>query len=362
MCPDYFVGVPANEGDRMANSGFDPEQFIDQMIRKFRNRQRNGNGAGGSGGAFNIPKSYIIVAVLLIWLATGIYFVAPDENGVVVRFGEAVYVTEAGPHWHLPWPMERVYKPKVTQIKKVEIGFRTVVVGPPAKYRTIAGEALMLTGDENIVSLEFIVQYKIKDPINYLFNVRDPQGTLKDAAESAMREVIGKKLINDALTTGKEAIQSEAEAELQDILDSYKAGILIVTVKLQDVGPPSQVNDAFKDVINAQQDKERRINEAMGYRNDIIPKARGVAAQMLNEAEAYKESLIKRAEGEAERFNKILKEYRLAKVVTRRRLYLETMEKILPATKKFVLEGKAGNSTLPFLPIGDGSPSSKGGK
>ena len=236
-------------------------------------------------------------------------------------------------------------------MQKVEVGFRTVAVGPPARYKDVSTESQMLTGDENIVSLEFIVQFKIKDSIQYLFNVRDPRGALRDAAESAMRETIGKKEIDEALTTGKGVIQNEAQELLQATLDSYSAGIQVLTIKLQDVDPPDAVNDAFKDVINAQQDKERAVNEALGYRNDIIPKARGVAEQTINEAKAYKEALVKNAEGESERFIKLYQEYRLAKFVTRKRLYLETLEKVFAGSQKIVLDDQAGKRVLPYLPL-----------
>ncbi len=347
----------------MANGTVDFEQMINQWLARLKQRA-----AGGRRGP-SIPKVYLLVVALLIWLATGIYFVAPDEAGVVVRFGKAIYTSPPGPHWHLPWPMERVYKPKVTQIQKVEVGFRTISVGPPARYRDVPTEGLMLTGDENIVNLEFIIQFKIKDPIHYLFRVRNPVETLKDAAESAMRETVGKKEIDDALTTGKGLIQNESQELLQQILDQYEAGIQVVTVKLQDVDPPEAVNDAFKDVINAQQDKERLINEAKGYRNDIIPKARGAAAQKLNEAEAYKQALVKRASGEAQRFKEVLKEYRQAKFVTRKRLYLETMEKILPNTQKIIVDESVRKNVLPYLPLNElgkarttGKPPAKGGR
>jgi membrane protease subunit HflK len=279
------------------------DKIVAQLVNRFRGIV---SGAGGSKPGFN--PFFPILLVLGIWLATGIYFIAPDEEGVVLRFGSAVATTSSGPHWHLPWPIERVLKPQVTKVQKVEVGFRTVSVGPPARYKDVVTESQMLTGDENIVSLEFIVQFKIKNSIHYLFNVRDPRGALRDAAESAMRQTVGKKEIDEALTTGKGLIQNDAQVLLQQILDSYQAGIQVLTIKLQDVDPPKAVNDAFKDVINAQQDKERAVNEALGYRNDIIPKSRGVAEQTINQAKAYKEALVKNAEGESERFLKLYKE------------------------------------------------------
>lgn len=333
----------------MANGNPDFEQMVQQFFLRLQEKWRRRKKGGSHGGS----HTTLIIIALLLWLATGIYVVSPDQQGVVIRFGEAVYTTSPGPHWHLPWPIERVEKPRVKEVKKIEVGFRTISQGPPAKYVNIPNESLMLTGDENIVDLEFIIQFEIKDPIEYLFNVRRPNETLKDAAESAMREVIGRKQIDDALTTGKSDIQKQAHELLQQILDSYKAGIRVRTVKLQDVDPPPEVNDAFKDVINAQQDKERAIYEAKGYENDLLPKARGFAAQAINEAEAYKETLIKNAEGEAQRFNELYKEYRLAKVVTRKRLYLETMEKILPAADKIILDESVNKNVLPYLPLNE---------
>jgi len=300
---------------------------------------------------FKFNPLYIVIAIIALWILSGIYFVGPDEQGVVLRFGKVVATTPSGPHWHIPWPVERAIKPKVTIIRKIEVGFRTVIVGPPARYQEVSTEALMLTGDENIVSLQFIVQFRILDAYKYLFKIRDPMGTIKDASEAAMREVIGTHLIDDALTEKKGEIQDEAHQLLQEILDSYESGLQVVTINLQDVDPPEEVSDAFKDVINAQQDKERLINEAKGYRNDLVPKARGDAAKKVNEAEAYQEAKIKEAEGDANRFTQLLAEYQKARTVTRKRLYLETMEEVLPKVEKIIIGGPAGRNVLPYLPL-----------
>jgi membrane protease subunit HflK len=309
----------------------------------------------GGGGRRGISPWPIVAIVLLLYAASGIYIVAPDQRGVVLRFGRIVREADPGPHYHLPWPFEEVIRPSVTQIRKEEIGFRTVAVGPPARYREVADEALMLTGDENIVKLEFIVQYKIKTDAtgttDFLFNVREPELALRAAAEAAMREVIGRNAIDDALTEGKERIQTDAQALLQAIVDRYAAGIEVVTVKLQDVDPPDQVSDAFKDVISAQQDKERLINESRGYANDVVPKARGQAAQLLNEAEAYREAKVRDATGAAQRFVALHAAYAEAEEVTRRRLYLETMEEILPRVNKVILDEAAGKEVVPYLPL-----------
>jgi membrane protease subunit HflK len=329
-------------------------QQWEQFWERFRSRFGRAGGDGPSTGRRLNP--YLVVLVgLLVWGATGIYIVAPDERGVVLRFGKVVRETESGPHYHLPWPIEQVFTPSVTSIRKDEIGFRTVSTGPPARYQEIDAEALMLTGDENIVKLEFIVQYKVRADAEgtsaFLFNIRDPQGTLRAVAEAAMREVIGRTNIDNALTDGKEEIQVAAQQELQRILDAYAAGIDVMTVQLQDVDPPDQVSDAFKDVISAQQDKERLINEAYGYANDVVPKARGEAAQLVNEAEGHREGTVREAAGAAQRFTALQAEYAKAPDVTRRRLYLETMEHVLPGVTKIVLDESAARQLVPYLPL-----------
>ena len=314
---------------------------IEEIINKIK---------GAFKGKFPVGPIFIVIVVLL-WLASGIYIVAPDEKGVVKRFGKLAYSTEPGPHYHLPWPIETVLKPKVTKVRRLEVGFRTVVVGPPSRYRTVPVEALMLTGDENIVDMQFIVQYKIKNAPDFLFNVKDPEHTVKNAAEAAMRDVVGKNKIDEALTEGKFQIQQDTKRLLQDILDSYKTGISIDAVQLQDVHPPKEVVSAFKDVASAKENKIKLINDAEGYRNDILPKAKGKAAQIINEAQAYKEAKIKGAEGDASRFTQVLKEYRKARNVTKKRLYLEMMEEILMDIEKVVIDSKHGSNLIPLLPL-----------
>jgi membrane protease subunit HflK len=243
----------------------------------------------------------------------------------------------------------------VTAIRTEEFGFRTISPGPPARFRDVPNEALMLTGDENIVKLDFIVQYRVKPdvsgPSDYLFNVRDPDTGLRAAAEAAMREVIGRTPIESALTDGKDKVQQDTRTLLQAILDRYRSGIDVVAVQLQDVGPPDQVSDAFKDVISAQQDRERMVNEARGYANDVVPKARGQAAQLVNEAEGYRQAKVRDATGEAQRFTALQEAYSLARDVTRRRLYLETMELVLPKVNKIVMDDAAAQRIVPYLPL-----------
>ncbi len=308
-------------------------------------------GAGPSG----INPWLVLGIALPLWLLSGIFIVAPDERGIVLRFGKVVREADPGPGYHLPWPVEEVLKPSVTHIRKEEFGFRTVDIGPPARYSDEDSEALMLTGDENIVKLQFIVQYRIKqDPrgaSDFLFNVRDPEKTVRDASESAMREVIGRSNIDDALTEQKDRIQNDAEALLQGILDHYGSGIEVVTLKLQDVDPPDQVADAFKDVISAQQDRERLINESRGYANDVVPKARGQAAQMLNEADAYSQSKVIDAQGAASRFVALQTEYANAVDVTRTRLWIETMEDVIGRSNLMLIDEAAGKQVVPYLPL-----------
>ena len=296
----------------------------------------------------SVPEKLLTLGILpifgiglILWLFTGVYTVGPDEVGVVQRFGKYDRTVQSGLNYHMPFPIETVKTPKVTEVKRIEVGFRTVGKN---QYRTVERESLMLTGDENIVDAELIVQYKIKEPINYLFNFIGPELTLREASEASLRTVIGRHNIDEALTSGKLMIQEETKELLQIILDKYGTGVQVVAVQLQDVSPPKQVIDAFKDVASAKEDKNRMINEAEGYRNDVIPKARGEAQAMIREAEGFRESRIKRAEGDVAKFKAILKEYSKAKDVTRERLYLEAMEGILPGLEKYIVpNGEDGN-------------------
>ncbi|MEA2014225.1 MAG: FtsH protease activity modulator HflK, partial [Thermodesulfobacteriota bacterium] len=256
-----------------------------------------------------------------------------------------------GPHYHIPVPVETVMKPKVTQVQRIEIGFRTIGDRQLGRLRTVTNESLMLTKAENIVNLTFIVQYKIKDAINYLFNVKNQAKTVKDAAEAAMRETVGESEIDNILTIGKFKVQQDTKMTLQRILDEYNAGIHIVAVQLQDVHPPAQVMAAFKDVASAKEDKAKMVNDAHGYRNEILPKAKGKASQVVNDAIAYKESKIISAEGDVSRFLQVLSRYRTAKEVTKKRLYLEMMEEILPGIDKVLVADRIGKNMLPHLSL-----------
>ncbi|MBN2589990.1 MAG: FtsH protease activity modulator HflK [Sedimentisphaerales bacterium] len=306
-----------------------------------------------------IPWIKLLFPLLIVlWLLSGIYIVGPDEQGVVCRFGKVVRIVEPGPHYRLPNPIEIVYKPKIQQVRRIEIGFETISPGPPAKYRFHTEESLMLTGDEQIIDAQIIVQYKIKDAADYLFNVRNlegSEGTIKDAAEVALRQVVGKRPIDDVLIEEKLQIEIDIRTLLQEIIDGYESGIRIIEVKLQTVRPPKEVASSFDDVVSAKEDKSKLIQEAEGYKEDIIPKARGEARSIVLAAEAYKEEKIQRAQGDVAKFLAVLDEYQKAQDVTRKRLYLETMEKVLPEIKKYIIDSQTSDSLLKILPI-DGAP------
>ncbi|MEC9474603.1 MAG: FtsH protease activity modulator HflK [Candidatus Neomarinimicrobiota bacterium] len=299
-----------------------------------------------------VPKislgAFPLVGILLVlWLLSGIYIVGPDQVGVVQTLGKYSRASQSGLNYHFPYPFEKVSTPKVTEVKRIEIGFRTVGKN---QYQTIARESLMLTGDENIVDAEMIVQYRIKDPVAYTFNFIEPELTVRQASEASLRTVVGRHNIDEALTSGKFMIQEESKELIQTILDKYNTGILVVAVQLQDVSPPEQVISAFKDVASAKEDKNRMINQAEGYRNDVIPKARGQAQAEIREAEGYKKARIARAEGDVSKFNAVLKEYRKSKAVTETRMFLETAEEILSNREKIIVpDGKEGSNLINLL-------------
>lgn len=286
-----------------------------------------------------------VIALVLIWQGT--FIVAPDEEGVVKRFGDVVRTAGPGPHLKIPF-VETVLHPKIEKLHRIEVGFRTDRQG---RQQMMPKEALMLTGDENILAVEFIVQYKIKNAKEYLFKVDEIDETIQKSAEASMREVVGKSRIDEALTTGKAQIQQDTQDLLQRILDSYQAGVQVAAVQLQDVDPPEAVVAAFKDVASAKEDREKLINQSQGYRNDIIPKAKGEAAQIVNQAKGNAQARVTRAEGEADRFLKTLKEYNQAKDVISKRIYIETMEEVLSGVDKIILDGKSGERVIPYLPL-----------
>jgi membrane protease subunit HflK len=322
---------------------------LEDMLRKGQDRFKKlmPGGVGGGRGLF-----LVIGALLLVWLATGFFRVDPEQRGVVLRFGEYVRTVGPGLHYHLPSPIESVLKPAVTRVNRIDVGFvgsadgRTVSV-----QRDIPEESLMLTGDENIIDIDFTVLWVINDARAFLFNIRDPETTVKAVAESAMREIMGRTDIQPALTEARQQIEISTQELMQRVLDSYGAGISITQVQLQQVDPPEQVVDAFNDVLRARQDQQRLRNEAEAYRNDIIPRARGEAEQLVQEAEAYREQVVANSTGDAERFLSVLSSYELAPAVTAQRFYLETMEDVFSGTNKILIEQDGGSGVVPYLPL-----------
>jgi membrane protease subunit HflK len=305
---------------------------------------------GGVGSGRGI--ALVIGALAVIWLLTGVYRVQPEEQGVVLRFGEWVRTEQPGLRYHLPAPIESVLLPKVTRINRIEIGFRSATEGR-RNERDVVDESLMLTGDENIIDIDYTVFWVIKDAGQYLFKIRDPEGTVKKAAESAMREVIGRTELQPALTEARAQIEASTRQLLQVMLDEFESGIAITQVQLQKADPPAPVIDAFNDVQRARADRERLRNEAETYRNDVIPRARGEAERLIQEASAYREQVINLARGDAERFSKIYQAYSQSKEVLGKRMYLETMEQILSGAHKVIIDGSVGGGqgVVPYLPL-----------
>ena len=332
---------------------------LDEVIRKLSaslgrlfGGKRGGNGGNG-GGTVKLPTApsgiWVIIAVVLVgWSLSGIYIIDEGKRGVVLRFGRYVDTTMPGPHWRLPFPFERHEEVDVEKRRAREIGYRSA--GGKTAIRSVPREALMLTQDENIVDVRISVQYQIKDPRAYLFNVIDPDLTLVQVIESAVRETIGKSSMDFVLTEGRSDVVADVEELSQHILDNYGTGLQITNVNLQDAQPPEEVQDAFADAIKAREDEQRQKNEAEAYSNEVIPRARGQAARRLEEAAAYKDQIIAQAEGESSRFEQLLAEYQKAPEVTRKRLYLETLEAVLSRTSKVMLDVKEGNSLF-YLPL-----------
>jgi len=301
-----------------------------------------------SGGPDN-KKSFIsaLLVLLVIWIISGFYKVNANEQGVVLRFGKWIATTQPGLRYHLPYPIEIAKTPKVTKVNKTEIGFRTF----RESKRILSEESLMLTGDENIVDINFSVFWVIKDAGKFLFNLRSPEKSIKSVSESVMREVIANSKISSVLAEGRRDIEIKSIEAIQTVLDNYGSGVQITQLQLQKVDPPDQVIDSFRDVQRARADKEKFINEAIAYRNDIIPKARGEAAKIVQESEAYKKEVVARSEGDANRFNSILKSYKKNEDVTKNRIYLETLEEVLQNANKVIIDTKQGSGVLPYLPL-----------
>ncbi|MBI1206574.1 MAG: FtsH protease activity modulator HflK [Azospirillum sp.] len=323
---------------------------LEELLRRGQDRLRK-LVPGGFGTGKGI---FLVVLVLLgLWGASGIYRVQPDEQGVVLRFGQYVRWEQPGLHYHLPAPIEAVYTPKVTRVSRIEIGYRSAGDSRRIGERDVPDESLMLTGDENIIDIDFTVFWVIKDPVQYLFKIRDPEATVKKAAESAMREVIGRTELQPALTEARQQIETSTRQLLQAMLDEYTTGVEVTQVQLQKSDPPAPVVDAFNDVQRARADRERLRNEAETYRNDIIPRARGEAEKLIQEASAYREQVVSLAQGDAARFLSVYNAYNLGKDVTARRMYLETMEQVLRGANKVIIDSGAMGSqgVVPYLPL-----------
>jgi membrane protease subunit HflK len=346
-------------GNRGSGGGSPQKPDLEEVLRRSQEKLKEMFPDDGSsnGKVFSL----IAIVIALLWLSSGIYFVKADEEGVVLRFGEYHRKTASGLNYHLPYPFESVITPRVTAINRVEIGFHSSGATRSGKTAesSIPQEGLMLTGDENIIDVNFEVQWKISDAPNFLFNVRNPEDTVKAISESAMREIIGKNHIATVLAEGKLQVEVGTKKLIQETLDSYNSGIEVITVNLLKADPPAQVIDAFRDVQTARADLETSRNQAEAYRNDIIPKARGQAQQMILEAEGYKQEVIARAEGEASRFLAIYNEFKQARDVTKKRMYLETMEEILQGMNKIIIEGKNSQGVQPYLPLPELKPAKR---
>ena len=321
------------------------------------------------GQQFNFPRGsvpslnltprtvYLVLGILVVlWLLSGVYQVGLDEQAVVLRFGKFQTVVDPGLHYHLPQPIDMHITRSVTKVYREEIGFTTIDPGPPARYRQRPHESLMLTRDLNIIDVEMVVQYRVSSIVDALFSVAGlgafeggGDGLIHDACEAALRQVIGRHGIDQALTEGKLVIQTEIKEKLQELFNRYQCGLTAESVQLQSVEPPAQVDAAFKDVASAKEDRERLVNQARGYQNEVIPKARGEAARTIKGAEAYTVERVRRAQGDADRFRAVYAEYVKAPEVTETRLYLETMETILPRIQKYVIETDGGGGLLNVL-------------
>ena len=341
-------GSPPRGGGNGSGRGQRPPN-IDEVIKKIQDLIKKFIPGGKPGGGKPIILGLILLIV--IWAFSGLYRVLPDEQGVVLRFGKFVSTTQPGLNYHIPYPIETVFTPKVTKVNRIDIGFRAASdSGRTTEVGDVPEESLMLTGDENIVNIDFSVFWVIKDAGHFLFKIQSPVVTVKAAAETAMREVIAKSNLQSILTEGRSRIEIETQDIIQSLLDEYDSGIQITQVQTQKADPPDEVIDAFRDVQAARADMERSKNEAEAYQNDVIPRARGDAAKILQEAEAYKKQVVAIAEGEASRFLAIYYEYEKAKRVTQERMYLETMEKVLADIDKVIIDRKAGG-VVPYLPL-----------
>ncbi|MGH6749388.1 MAG: FtsH protease activity modulator HflK [Methyloceanibacter sp.] len=336
-------------GPRPSGPGQQPD--LEEILRRSQDRIRQAMPGGYLGGPFMALAAVVLIALVGFFGFT--VRVNPDELGVVLRFGKYVRQLPPGLNFRWPYPIEEVELPKVTRINRIEIGMRGSSDARDASstVRDVPEESLMLTGDENIVDVDFVVFWKISNAADFLFNIQNPEGTVKDVAESAMREIVGQSDIEQILTGARAKTEADAQALMQKTLDSYGAGVLITQVQLQKVDPPAQVIDAFRDVQAARADQERLQNEAEAYANRIIPEARGEAERILQAAQGYRDQVIAEAKGQADRFLSVYEQYKKAPDVTRKRIFIETMEKVLGDTDKVIIDGKAGTGVVPYLPL-----------
>ena len=324
---------------------------LDEVIKDFKNKFNStfGGKSSGNSGASKAAKGsfkYIFILAFIVWMATGVYIIDPAERGVVLRFGAFQTSTTQGPHWHIPYPVESVYKVNVEQVRSAEIGFRNA---QNSYSGGVSSESLMLTRDENMVDVKLAVQYKIANAQDYLFNVSNPELTLSHVVQSIIRQVVGDNTMDFVLTTGRDQVAQEVKTASQALINDYGLGIQITAVTMQDAQPPVQLKAAFDDVVKAREDEQRYINEARAYANDIVPKARGASQRLLAEAEAYKSEVVSKSEGESYRFTQILTEYTKAPGVTKERLYRETLEDVLSNTNKVIVD--SNSNSLMYLPI-----------
>ena len=326
---------------------------LEEILRRSQDRLRQAMPGGRMGGPFAVLLAVVLVALIGFFGFT--VRVNPDELGIVLRFGEYIRQLPPGLNFRWPYPIEQVELPKVTRINRIEVGMRgsSDVRDATSTIRDVPEESLMITGDENIVDVDFVVFWRIADAPDYLFNIQNPEGTVKAVAESAMREIVGQSDIEPILTEARAKTEAEVQDLMQKILDSYGAGVQVTQVQLQKVDPPAQVIDAFRDVQAARADQERLQNEAEAYSNRIIPEARGEAERILQAAQGYRDQVIALASGDASRFLQVYEQYKKAPDVTRQRIFIETMEKVLGDTDKVIIDDKAGPGVLPFLPLSE---------
>jgi membrane protease subunit HflK len=346
------MGLNDPQWGKNNSSGGPPD--LEELLRKINQKVEalfgGKGGGGGTAGSGTPMKNFggglglIVGIAALIWIGSGFYIVDESQRGVVLRFGKQVETTVAGPRWHLPFPIETVEIVNLSQVRTVEVGYRDNVKNKVIK------EALMLTDDENIIDIQFAVQYFLSDPGEYLFNNRMPDENVRQAAETAIREVVGKNKMDYVLYEGREQVAAAATKLIQEILDRYKSGILISKLTMQNAQPPEQVQAAFDDAVKAGQDRERQKNEGQSYANDVIPRASGAAARLIQESQGYKQSVIANAEGDVSRFKQVLVEYEKAPAVTRERMYLDMMQQVMGNVSKVMVDQKGGNSML-YLPL-----------